>query len=142
MQFGRCLVLALCACATPVFAQSETPADLARVEQVTKCMLNVLKTVTGVSDPRRGITVGIPGQVLPPPGRVPRPYVEYRADEEARWTTPTRFIYESSNKSAIFFQTVLPGMVSAGTTPDTHVTDIVIKRWKARCGVQTSVLFE
>jgi hypothetical protein len=125
-----------------VFARSTAPADRANAKQAAECMLKVLKTVPGVSDPKQGVIVGIPGQVLPAPGRVPRPYVEYRAAEDARWTTPTRFIFEYSNKSVIYFQAVLPGMVRVGTTPDTHVTDIVTKRWQARCGVQAAVLFE
>ena len=142
LHFRGYVVIALCTCVAPVFARSTAPADLTRAKQAAECMLKALKTVPGVSDAKQGVTVGIPGQVLPAPGRVPRPYVEYWAAEDARWTTPTRLIFEYSNKGAIYFQAVLPGIVSVGKTPDTHVTDIATRKWQAQCDVKAIVLFE
>ena len=137
------LLVVLCTSATSTFVYGKTSAELTRVKQATACMLKVLKTVPGVSNPRQGITVGIPGQVQPAPGRIPRPYVEYRAAEEARWTTPTRFIFESASRNEIYFQTMLPGMVSTPSSmPDTHITDVVTKKWKEQCGVQADILLE
>jgi len=143
MKLVPSLLVVLCISAISTCVYGKTSAELTRVKQATACMLKVLKTVPGVSNPRQGITVGIPGQVLPAPGRIPRPYVEYEAAEMAHWTAPTRFIFESASKNEIYFQTMLPGMVSSPTSmPDTHITDVVTKKWKAQCGVQAGILFE
>jgi hypothetical protein len=143
MKLAPRLLAVLCTSAISTFVYGKTPAEFTRVKQATACMLKVLMTVPGVSGPRQGITVGIPGQVLPAPGRIPRPYVEYRAAEMARWTTPTRFIFESASKNEVYFQAMLPGMVTnPRSMPDTHITDIIIKKWKAQCGVQADILFE
>jgi hypothetical protein len=93
-------------------------------------MLKVLKSVHGDRDPSVG-------------GGVATPYVEYRAAENARWEdAPTRFVLQQSSKDAIFFQAMLPGMTTVGSMPDTHVTNIVIKKWKTQCRVQAVILFE
>jgi hypothetical protein len=92
-------------------------------------MLRVLKAMPGVSHPRQGIST-VHG--------VARPYVEYRASERSRWDGPTRFELQPSDGGYFWFMAVLPGMMPI----DTHVTDAVIKQWKAECHVDANVLFE
>lgn len=94
-------------------------------------MLSVLKTVPGVSDARLGETTD---------DGVALPYVEYRAAEKARWAAPTRFTLFPASKNQIVFQEILPGLVTPGTMPDTHVTDVIVKEWKALCHVDADVI--
>jgi hypothetical protein len=103
---------------------SEVPLPL---EQTAECMLKVLKTVPGVSEPRLGnVTTG--GWT--------HPFLEYRAAEESRWIQPTRFDVQKRDDGHILFMAMLPGMSAL----DTHVTNVVVQEWKVQCGVAAIVI--
>ncbi len=93
-------------------------------------MLKVLKTVPGVSEPRLG-NASSAGST--------RPFLEYRATEASRWKQPTRFALQRSPDGQVYFMAVLPGNVIPS---DTHVTNVVVQRWKAQCGADATVLME
>jgi hypothetical protein len=130
MKLVTYLVVALCTCVLPAYTYGQTPVESPRLKQATECMLKILKAVHDVRDPKVGTGIATP-------------YVEYRAAENARWrNSPTRFVLQPANKGVIFFQAMLPGMTTVSSLPDTHITNIVIKKWKAQCGVQAAILFE
>ena len=130
MKRVTCLVAALCLCVFPAYAYGQVTGESLHLKQATECMLKVLKAVHGVRDPKVG-------------NGIVAPYVEYKAAENARWgDSPTRFVLQPAKKGTISFQGILPGMTTVGSFPDTHITDIVIKKWKARCRVQATILFE
>lgn len=105
-------------------------AASASVKEATQCMLKVLKGTPGVSEPRLGETT-INGAA--------RPFIEYRAVEGARWKEPTRFTLQQSGGGQFRFVALLPGLVTPGSALDTHITDTVVKKWKAQCGVEAVV---
>ena len=120
MNLTFCLLLAL---STSAYAQvTDVSADLKRSSE---CMFKVLQSVPGVTKPRLG-WVRHDGIVLP--------FLEYEASEMSRWTGPTRFTIHSSPEDGMFFEAVLPGVGPL----DTHVTDAVIREWRARCFVQAT----
>ena len=125
--------IALLLVTLPACAHDQVPTSTSRLTQATACMLNVLKTVPGVSEPRVG-TIPSSGVMVP--------FVEYHAAEKASWAQPTRFVFQPTTNGTIWFQALLPGLVSTGTDVDWHVTKFVVEKWSTRCGVQASVLFE
>ena len=101
--------------ALPARAQStKVPVDL---EHMAECMLEVLKTVPGVSEPRLGTDTSN-GWL--------HSFLEYRASEGSQWIQPTRFDAKKSDDGHYYFQTLLPGLGKI----DTHVTEMVIQKWK------------
>jgi hypothetical protein len=103
---------------------SKVPLPL---EQTAECMLKVLKTVPGVSEPRLGNATT---------GGWTHPFLEYRAAEESRWIQPTRFDVQKPDDGHILFMGTLPGVGPL----DTHVTDVVVQQWKLQCGVAAIVI--
>lgn len=114
---------AWCAIAFPVRAQASD-----HLKQTTECMLQVLRVVPGVSEPHLGSASS---------GGWTHPFLEYRADEESHWEQPTRFDAQQSNNGAVYFRAVLPGVGRI----DTHVTNLVVQKWKEQCGVEAVVVF-
>ena len=90
-------------------------------------MLKVLETVPGVSEPRLGKATN---------GDVAHPFLEYRAAEGSRWVQPTRFTFQESSEGHGYFMATLPGIGPI----DTHVTDIIVKKWETTCGARALVL--
>lgn len=119
--------------ALPACVHGQVPTSIPRLAQAVECMLRVLKTVPGVSEPKLDTTQSSGVMV---------PIVEYRAAEKASWTQPTRFVFQPESNRTIWFQALLPGLISTGTDLDWHVTKVVVKKWKAQCGVEATVLFE
>ena|ERR1700723_393968 len=103
---------------------SEVPLQL---KQTAECMLKVLKTVPGVSEPRLDNATS---------GGWTHPFLEYRAAEGSHWVQPTRFDAQKTTAGSFSFVGILPGMGPI----DTHVTNVVVEQWKARCGVEAMVI--
>ena len=120
----RCLWCALVLVAFS--ARAETTGVSRPLKQSTECMLDVIKSVPGVSEPRLGNTTS---------HGVSHPYLEYRAAEGSHWIQPTRFYAQQSNKSH-YWQAMLPGMAEI----DVHVTNDVVRKWNTQCGVKAYVL--
>jgi hypothetical protein len=97
-------------------------------------MLNVLKSMPGVSEPTlRYVTSD--GYTYP--------VLEYRADEKARWVQPTRFVALKPYHGKYQFQAMLPGAIDPDIGhPDAPVTGAIIERWKERCRADAIILFE
>jgi len=116
------------------YISSLGPIELYRAVQAQGCMLAVLKAVPGVSDPKSGWTEN---------NGVFRAYVEYRANEGARWQQPTQFVLQPSSGRTLYFQAILPGLVPVGSSsPDAHITNAVMASWKAQCRVNANIVFE
>ena len=118
---------ALSLIAVPARAQNkDVPLHL---KQTTECMLKVLKATPGVSEPRLESATS---------GGWTYPLLEYRAIEDSHWEQPTRFDLQKSDDGRMFFVAMLPGIGRI----DTHVTRVVVQKWRARCSVEAAVLFE
>ena len=114
------------------YISSLSPIKLYRAVQAKGCMLAVLKEAPGVSDPKSGWAES---------NGVIRAYVEYRANEGARWQQPTQFVLQPSSGRTLYFQAMLPGLMPVGSSPDAHITNAVMASWKAQCGVDANVFF-
>jgi hypothetical protein len=134
-------VCVIAAMALPAFV-SATAASPALI-RTERCMLNVLKTTPGVTEEKLGMSNL--GTMTDEHGWI-HPYLEYRASEKARWTRPTRFDLvkpQDAIRGPYDFESMFPGVFSVEEKgPDTHVTDVVVRKWKAQCGVHVSILFE
>ena len=115
---------------TAMSAQGQTSDVPPSLKQSADCMLEVLKTVPGVSEPKLGY-VTREGWT--------HPFLEYRAAERTSWVQPTRFEARRSARG-MWFQAVLPGVVSPGLGLDIHVTDAVMKKWKTQCHIDAIVI--
>lgn len=122
-----CFILLAVLLPRPAWAGAASPS----MREATQCMLKILKSTPGVREPRVGETTT---------NGATRPYIEYRAAEGARWEEPTRFTLQQSGGSQFWFVALLPGLVTPGSGLDTHITDIVVKKWKARCDVDAVVV--
>lgn len=112
-------------------AHGQTRQIPPHIKKTMGCMLRVLKTVPGVSNPRMHIVTT---------GDVTQSFIEYRATEATRWVQPTRFILHKTSDGGIWFLATLPGILPPGGSLDLHVTDAVMKKWKAQCGVDANVI--
>ena len=90
------VIFLLLALSAPAHSQTSDPS--AHLKQTTECMLKVLKTVPGVSKARQGEFTK---------AGVTTPFLEYRAEEKARWVQPTRFYFDKSNRAFIFKNRIL-----------------------------------
>jgi hypothetical protein len=93
-----------------------------------RCMLKVLRATPGVTEPRAGDFTIDQGTL---------PFVEYRATEGAHWEQPTRFQAQKPEAGHYHFLAILPGIGD----PDDHVTAGVVEKWRTRCAVDVSVVF-
>jgi hypothetical protein len=119
-------LLALAAIAYTVVAHTiDVPAPL---EQTAKCMLEVLKTTPEVGEPKLGVTTS-EGWT--------HPFVEYRAAEALSGATPIRFDAKKAERGGYWFLAVTSGLGA----PEFHVTDAIMKKWKAQCRADATVLF-
>jgi hypothetical protein len=119
-------LFALVAIAYTVVAQTtDVPTPL---EQTAECMLEVLKTMPEVSEPKLGVTTS-EGWT--------HPFVEYRAAEALTAATPIRFDAKKADRGGYWFLAVKSGLGA----PEFHVTDAIIKKWKAQCRADATVLF-
>jgi hypothetical protein len=127
--------------AIPVFdalATSPAPNQTSDVphalKQSAECMLKVLKTVLGVSEPKLGYATSEGWN---------HPFLEYRAEERNSWGKPMRF---EAQKKVIPHQYWFLAITSGRVLPDIghvdiHVTEAVMQQWKAQCNVDANVLF-
>lgn len=123
------MVPSLCSAALVMFAAQALADDISPdLKRATDCMLGVLNTTPGVTHARLGVSYH---------GGWRHPFLEYRALEKARWATPTHFdLLQSRDRDnrPVFFG-LLPGIHTPGTTLDFHITNLIIRKWQARCGV-------
>jgi hypothetical protein len=105
------------------------------LETTTRCMLEVLKSMPGVSEPKLGSDTGNVRS-----GGRNSPFLEYRAAEGASSDVPIRFyaIYVQGNLSDYWFIAARSG---AGRLPDLHITEGVLQRWKTQCHADATVEF-
>jgi hypothetical protein len=108
-------------------ARTREPAVPLPLRLATDCMFAVLKTVPGVSEPSMGISTS---------DGWTHTFLEYRATEHSSETQPIRFSARKSDRGGYWFMAV-----RSGFGVDLHVTEVVMKEWKAQCGVDTNVLF-
>lgn len=94
------------------------------------CMVNVLRTVPGVSYSRSG--------VMPP---AETPFVEYRW-RGSKITFLAVGNGDNPDLAHVAFQVILNGLTTPGKEPDDMETGRITTLWYRRCGVNTSVLFE
>ena len=103
--------------------------------QKAECMLQVLKTVPGVSNPKLKIEASKEWSY---------PILSYEPDEKARWIEPTSFYPDKPKDPAhgpYLFEAVVPGVLAEGEKNiDIHVTLAVVDKWRIQCGVETSVV--
>ena len=81
-----------------------------------------------VSEPKLGVTTS-EGWA--------HPFLEYRAAEELSGVYPIRFNAKKADRGGYWFLAVKSGLGA----PEFHVTDAVIKKWKAQCSADANVLF-
>ena len=102
------------------------------LQKATDCMLRVLKTTPGVSDPK--IAIDKDSVCL-----------EYRPDEKALWEQPTTFCLDPnfhSTETRYVFTGHFPGVMSTmEKEPDIHVSEAVMDKWNAQCGVLANGIF-
>jgi hypothetical protein len=110
-------------------AYGQTSDISTHLKQTTECMFKVLKAAPGISEARLGKSTS---------AGLARPFLEYRAAEASRWKQPTRFTLEQSRDGHSYFMAMLPGIGPI----DTHVTNVVVQKWKVYCGVEATVLME
>jgi hypothetical protein len=96
------------------------------LQKATDCMLRVLKTTSGVSDPK----IDTANSLV---------CLEYRPDEKAVWLEPTTFCLDPnfhSTKTRYVFTGHFPGVLSpTEKETDIHVSKSVMEKWDAQCGV-------
>ena len=99
----------------------------ARLKIATDCMFSVLKAVPGVSEVAQGVETN---------EGWPHTFLEYRATEGSSSLQPIRFHAQKSDRGGYWFLAV-----RSGFDVDLHVTDVVMKKWKSECSVDSNVLF-
>jgi hypothetical protein len=119
-------LFALVAIAYAVVAQTTDPPS--PLEQTSQCMLEVLKTMPEVTEPKLGVATS-DGWTYP--------FLEYRAAEALSGATPIRFNAKKAAHGGYRFLAVKSGLGA----PEFHVTDAIIKKWKVQCRVDATVLF-
>jgi hypothetical protein len=91
-------------------------------------MFKILQTMPEVSETKLGITTS-DGWTYP--------FLEYRGAEALSGVTPIRFNAKKADRGGYWFLAVKSGFGA----PEFHVTDAVIKKWKAQCSADAVVLF-
>ena len=104
------------------------------LERAAACMLPVLKTTPGVHNAKLGVSTCQGWS---------HPYLEYEPEEKSRWVEPTRFeAHRSSAQGPYWFLAMVPGITTPGKALDYHVSQEVVRRWKAQCRVDATLLSE
>jgi hypothetical protein len=94
----------------------------------TRCMMHILRTTSGVHNPKLTNTAR-------------HLCLQYDPDEKSRWIEPTTFcLYGARNERPYEFMASLPGIVPVGEQLDFRVTDAVMQKWKTTCGVLVSAV--
>jgi hypothetical protein len=119
---GLCALM--CVSYVSVGQAADVPAPL---ERTAECMVKVLAATPGVSGPRLGVVTS-EGWA--------HPFVEYRADEALSRDRPIRFEARKSQDGYQFW-----AVKSGLGAPELHVTDAVMRTWKAQCHVYANVFF-
>ena len=102
------------------------------LKKATDCMLQILKTTPGVSEPKIDIARD-------------SVCVEYRPHEKSVWENPTRFCLNSdygSLHTPYIFNAFFPGATVPGGKLDIHVSASVMEKWNKKCGVSASGVFD
>jgi acyl-CoA reductase-like NAD-dependent aldehyde dehydrogenase len=109
-------------------SRAQTSDANAALEQTAECMLQVLKEIPEVSEPKLGVTTSDGWS---------RPYLEYRGAEVLSSSSPIRFNAKKADHGGYWFEAVKSGFGA----PEFHVTDAVMRKWKARCSIDAVVRF-
>jgi hypothetical protein len=110
-------------------AEAEPLSD--GLKKATDCMLQVLKTTPGVAGPKIDTAKG-------------SVCLEYRPDEKDVWEQPTTFCLDTNfhvPETPYVFTGFFPGFVPSDGDLDIHVSDSVMKKWNAQCGVFAQGIF-
>jgi len=130
-MLGRLFAILAVGVATVARAQTDLGPS-PDLTQSAYCMLGILKTMPGVTDPK--LDDARDGFCL-----------EYQPDEKSRWVQPTRFCLQASRNAAhrpYEFMAIFPGVVPVGGEPDIHISQSIMQKWNAQCGVHAMGLFE
>ena len=122
VAFFSAWVATLC---TALAQTNDVPPPL---QKTVECMFEVLRTMPEVSEPKLGVTTS-EGWA--------HPFLEYRAAEALSGVYPIRFNAKKADRGGYWFLAVKSGLGA----PEFHVTDAVIKKWKAQCRADANVLF-
>ena len=114
--------------ATPYTALPQANDVVPLLEKTAACMFEVLKTMPEVREPKLGVTTS---------DGWTHPFLEYRAAEALSEVYPIRFNAKKTDGGGYWFLAVKSGL----GVPEFHVTDVVIKKWKAQCSADANVLF-
>ncbi len=105
------------------------------LERTEACMLGVLKSTAGVTDAKLGISNAQGWD---------QPFLEFDAQEKARWGGYTRFYLQKSTDPVhgpFEFMAYLSGLSAPGEGIDIHVSDTVMQEWLAQCGTHANIAF-
>jgi len=112
---------------------SAVPGDTSPgLKRSADCMLGVLQTTQGVTD----------AKIFSDQSRF---CLQYRAAEKSRWIEPTEFCLQGSRNATqgpYDFWAIFPGVTPPGEDPDIHVSEAIMQKWNAQCGVRATGLFE
>jgi hypothetical protein len=127
-------------------ARAQSPPE--GLQKSLDCMLQVLKTTYGVSDPKivdPGDPIGTettPDSSDPKiPGVTGFVCVQYNPDEKNRWDKPTEFCHNrASTHTPYLFTGMFPGLLPPSGKLDMHVSEVVVYWWNAKCGVAALII--
>jgi hypothetical protein len=97
-----------------------------RLDQTTRCMLNVLMATPGVSQPVLTDVRSLDGN---------HPTLRFLTADHATWFGSTRCGLDKSDKGHFCFQAKFVGML----TLDRDLESALLKRWKELCGEEAEV---
>ena len=129
----KLVVRCLCALIASSYASTGQAADVpVTVEKTAQCKVAVLKATPGVVEPVLG-TTSSDGWT--------HPFLEYRADEALTRTSAIRFDARQPSSGSGNRGYWLMAWKSGFGAPEYHVTEAVIKKWKARCHADVVLFF-
>ncbi len=145
-RFAKSVIAAIAASLLSSGASAVSLRDISpAMRHPVKCMVELLKkepSITGVKIGRMtGMTPGYAGPFPLDDRRWIHPYVEY-TKAKGPYHQIVRFYSDGGTLGDQFsFMAMLPGLSVVGERPDDWGTHDVIRKWKAACGVNASVLY-
>jgi hypothetical protein len=112
--------------ATEVPTDAQVDGVPSALKRNADCMYKVLLKVPGISEAKLGYVTR---------NGWTTPFLEYRAEEKSSWVGPTHFEAQKVRDTYVF-EGLLPGVGDL----DTHVTEVVVKRWSKQCQVVAMVV--
>jgi hypothetical protein len=99
-------------------------------------MLEVLKTVPHVAQPRVGV-LGL--DQLAKGAKAPTPFVGYAYENKSKQSYEVTFVANTDGQNTVFLAW-LPGISSSTTGWEDWGTNKITRLWKAKCGVTAGVM--